>query len=279
MSRLASEKLARTFAVIGLCVAVLVATLDPPRDVDLSGVAAVIGAAALAGFVVGRLRSLQHVLVACVTFGWFLAIGVVPFWVSVAGARRAAVSCVGLPLVVLALALVGRSGSSAARSSVLDRSSRRALVATAAAIIAAVACATVTAGTNEAFVPLTMAGVALMTTGVMLVSDLRTSLHVHRARGTLDFGAGEQAVERREEVPASYRTTAVVVHVESLSRAHAMCWITRAIVIEILAVAVAGIGFGGAIHEAMTIEPPRPALPRVITTTPMHSPKPCVSAR
>ena len=43
----------------------------------------------------------------------------------------------------------------------------------------------------------------------------------------------------REDVPASYRTTAVVVRVEHGSRAHAARWIHRALAVELVAVVIA----------------------------------------
>ena len=278
MSRLAGEPLARTFGVIGLCVAVLASVLDPPRDLHLSGVSFAIACMACGGWIMGRLRAWNHVALASVFVGWMLALGVAPYWRSIKSDHGVVWALVIIPAGVAAIAFVGRGVGRAVPFSILDRSARRALVAIAAAAIGFVAWATLSAGTDEAFVPLFIGAGALVTAGLMLSSDVRASLHVRKAMDVADFGAGERRVERREEVPASYRTTAVVVRVENHARHHALRWLGRVIAVDCIAVAIAATAFVASTRIAMAIQPPHPT---AMVTTAKHlvdHPRPCVSA-
>jgi hypothetical protein len=275
MSRLAGEPLARTFGVIGLCVAILASVLDPPRDLHLSGVSFAIACAAVLGAVVGRLRARGYVIAVSVLAGWLVGLGIAPYWVTFEAGRNIALACLVIPGAILALAFVGRRVGRATPFSVLDRSSRRALFAAASAVIASASWATIAAGTNEAFVPLIMGTGAFVTAALMLFSDVRVSLLVRKAHDAIDFGAGVRSVERRDEVPASYRTTAVVVRVEHHARTHALRWIARVLAVETIAVVIAATSFAFATRGAMAIEKPRSTPPAHVAYVEQQPPRPC----
>ena len=272
MSRLASEPLARAFAAVGLCVGILASTLDPPRELHLGGVSLAIAGVAIAGWIIGRVASRLYAVGLSVATGMLLAVTVAPYWFPFS----VTLTLGAIPIAVATLGLVGRGVGRAQPLSVLDRSARRALTAVAASLVALAAWATLAAGTNEAFVALIMVAAAFTTAVLVLVTEIRMALRVRSARGG-DFGFGARVVERREEVPASYRSTAVIVHTVDESRHHALRWIGRVIAVQLAAATVACCAFGFSAATACAIRATHPKAPLHMYAP--SQPRSCTSAR